>query len=73
MKIHNQEINGYKSKLKRYRVAKGLTQSDLALLSGVNIKSIAIYEQHPDKFIKASVETASNLADCVGCTIEDLI
>lgn len=73
MRIENETINGYKSKLKRIRVAKGFTQQDLSDLSGINIKSIAVYEQNPAKMNKASLETATTIADCLGCSIEDLI
>ena len=71
--IINKELNEYKSKLKKFRVARGLTQSELADMSGVNLKSIAGYEQTPMKINKASVESVASLAECVGCNIEDLI
>lgn len=73
MNIQNEEIKAYKSKLKRMRVSRGFTQQDLSDLSGINIKSIAVYEQIPEKMNKASLESAANLADCLGCVIEDLI
>ena len=43
------------------------------MFSKENIKSIAVYEQIPEKMNKASLESAANLADCLGCTIEDLL
>ena len=73
MYIQNEEIKAYKSKLKRIRVSRGFTQQELSDLSGINIKSIAVYEQIPEKINKASLESAANLADCLGCTIEDLL
>ena len=73
MYIENEEIKAYKSKLKRIRVSRGFTQQELSDLSGINIKSIAVYEQIPEKMNKASLESAANLADCLGCTIEDLL
>lgn len=73
MRIVNKEIQGYKSRLKQMRVTKGFTQQDLSDLSGINIKSIAVYEQNPEKMNKASLESAAILADCLGCMIEDLI
>lgn len=73
MYIQNEEIKAYKSKLKRIRVSKGFTQQELSDLSGINIKSIAVYEQIPEKMNKASLETAANLSDCLGCNIEDLL
>ena len=71
--IENEEINSYKSKLKRIRVANGMTQSELSELSGINIKSIASYEQSPEKINHASVESVYILSDCLNCTIEDLV
>lgn len=73
MKIENEVINAYKSNLKKIRVSKGMTQDDLSQLSGINIKSIASYEQNPEKINKASVETIYNISDCLGCSIEDII
>jgi len=73
MIIKNSEIKKYKSNLKRIRVMKGFTQQDIAALSGINIKSIASYEQDPEKINKASVETIYQLADSLGCDISDII
>lgn len=67
------KISSIKSQLKKARIIRGFTQEGLADLSGVNIKSIAAYEQNPDKFLSASVGTALKLADSMNCEIEDLI
>ena len=72
-KIENPELNEYKSKMKRYRVARGMTQSELSKLSEVNVKSIAYYEQYPEKINKASVETLLKICDSLGCEITDII
>ena len=61
------------SKLKKARISKGYTQESLAELSGVNIKSIAAYEQTPSKLINASVSTVFKLCDSLGVEIEDII
>jgi transcriptional regulator with XRE-family HTH domain len=63
----------YKSKLKKARISKGFTQESLSELSGVNIKSIASYEQSPEKFSNASISTVYRLADSLGCDVEDII
>jgi len=73
LKIKNKEINSYESNLKRIRVSMGMTQAELSELSGINIKSVAAYEQSPEKINKASLETVYNIADCLGCEIENLI
>ena len=59
------KISKYKSNLKKRRVFKGLTQENLADLSGVNIKSIASYEQNPEKLSSASACTLFKLADAL--------
>lgn len=73
IKIKNKEIKAYKSKLKQIRVSSGMTQEELSKLSGINIKSIAAYEQNPEKINKASVESVYNLSDCLGCSMDDII
>ena len=52
---------------------KNYTQESLSQLSDVNIKSIAAYEQDPNKLSSASVGTVYKLADALGCEIEDII
>lgn len=61
------------SKLKKARICRGFTQESLAELSGVNIKSIAAYEQTPAKLANASVSTIMKLCDSLGVEIEDII
>lgn len=73
IKVENPEILAYKSNLKKIRVANGMTQSELSELSGINIKSIAAYEQSPEKINKASAESIYNMSDCLNCEMEDLI
>ena len=71
--IENETINQYKSKLKKARSVAGLTQIELANLSGVNVKSISTYEQFPEKINKASIETILRLCDSLGCEVDDII
>ena len=59
--------------LKRIRTAYGCTQAELAKQSGVNLRSIQMYEQRNKDINKASVETLYSIAKVLGCTIEDLI
>ena len=73
IKIENPEVKSYKSKLKRIRVSAGMTQNELSALSGINIKSIAAYEQDPQKINKASSESVYNISDCLGCSMEDIM
>lgn len=66
-------IRGIKSKLKKARIVQGYTQDVLSELSGVNIKSIASYEQNPQKLNSASASTVKKLSDALGCEMEDII
>jgi transcriptional regulator with XRE-family HTH domain len=55
------------------RIAKGYTQESLADLSGVNIKSLSLFEQKPEKLVAASTATVYKLADSLGVDIDDII
>lgn len=61
------------STLKLLRKKRQLTQEQLALLSGVNIRSIRSYEQGENELIKAQGEILQMLANALDCTIEDLL
>ena len=61
------------SELKKARYVSGHTQESLAESSGVNIKSIASYEQDPEKLSVASYKTVKSLADALGCDTDDII
>lgn len=59
--------------LKRIRTAYGCSQSELAALSGVSLRSVQMYEQRKKDINKAGAETVFRLAKTLGCTVEDLI
>ena len=59
--------------LKKIRIAKGLSQSQLAKLANVDIRSIQMYEQKRNDINKAQGETLYKLAKVLGCNIEDLL
>lgn len=61
------------SALKRIRKAKKLTQEQLAILSGVNVRSIRAYEQGDNDLAKAQGETLQLLAYALDCSIEELL
>ena len=61
------------SALKLIRQKRKLTQEQLALLSGVNVRSIRSYEQGDNEIGKAQAETLQMLAKALDCTIEDLL
>ena len=59
--------------LKRLRLRCGLTQAELANRSGVQLRSIQMYEQRNKNINKACADTLYRLARTLGCTMEDLI
>ena len=59
--------------LARIRMLHGLSQSELALASGVGLKSIQAYEQRVNGLNKASGQTLHRLARTLGCPIESLL
>lgn len=71
--VEDPKIKNFKSKLKKARVIRGFTQESLAELSQVNIKSIAAYEQNPEKMLSASASTSYKLAEALNCDIEDIL
>ncbi len=61
------------SKLKTIREARGLSQNKLAIISGVNKRSIQLYEQRVNDIDKAQAQTLFKLSRALGCNIEDLL
>ena len=61
------------TKLKRIREARGLSQSELAKLTGVSLRSIQMYEQRGNDIDKAQGQTLYKLSVVLGCQIEDLL
>ena len=51
----------------------GVSQSRLAELSGVSLRSIQLYEQRQNDINKSQLETVNSLARTLGCRIEDLL
>ena len=59
--------------LKRIRSSYGCTQAELAIRSGVSLRSIQMYEQRNKDINKASAETLYRISKVLGCTIENLL
>lgn len=62
-----------KSKLQIRREIAGLSQAQLANLSGVNVRSIQMYEQRQNDIAKAQFNILSALARVLGCMPSELI
>lgn len=61
------------TRLKAIRENRGITQTELANLSGVKLRSIQMYEQKVNNIDKAQAGTVYKLSRVLGCTIEDLL
>ena len=61
------------SNLKRIRADAGLSQTDLANLSGVSVRMIQHYEQGVKDINKAQALTLYKLARALNCKMEMLI
>ena len=59
--------------LKKLREERGMSQSHLALMSGVPIRSIRAYEQGSVELCKAQGDTLYGLAKALGCPVDVLI
>lgn len=59
--------------LKRIRMQRLLSQSQLATLSSVKLRNIQSYEQSETDIANAKAETLYALAKVLDCTIEDLL
>jgi len=59
--------------LRRIRRAVGLSQSQLASHSGVNIRNIQLYEQRAQDINHATAQTLARIARVLSCSIEDLM
>lgn len=59
--------------LKTIRENRGISQSELAKLSGVKLRSIQMYEQKVNDIDRAQAGTVYKLSRVLGCTVEDLL
>lgn len=59
--------------LKRIRKTYGCSQSELAALSGVSLRSIQMYEQRKKNINKSQSDTLRNIARALGCGMEDIM
>lgn len=61
------------TRLKTIRENRGISQTELAKLSGVKLRSIQMYEQKVNDIDKAQAGTVYKLSRVLGCTMEDLL
>ena len=60
-------------RLKKLRESRGLSQAELAKISGVGLRSIQMYEQRVNDIDKAQAQTIYKLSRVIGCAMEDLL
>lgn len=60
-------------KLKEMRQAKGLSQSQLAEKTELNVRTIQHYEQGSKNFDHARIDTLLKVCIALGCRLEDII
>lgn len=61
------------TRLKKIRQNRGISQAELSKNSGVNLRSIQLYEQRVNDIDKAQAKTLYRLSRSLGCDIEDLL
>ena len=61
------------TRLQAIRHDRGLSQTQLARLSGVNVRNIQLYEQRVNDIGKAQAITLYRLAHVLGCSMENLL
>ncbi len=61
------------TKLLKLRLSKGLSQRELAELSGVSERAIKCYEQQTRPIENAKLHTLYKLCIALGCKIEDIL
>jgi len=59
--------------LKRIRNSYGCTQAELAIRSGVTLRSIQMYEQRNKDINKASADALYRISKVLGCNMESLL
>lgn len=71
IELYNKRKNN--TNLKVLRLDAGLSQSELAEISGIPIRTIQQYEQNQKNINAAKVETVVKLAKALNCTVESLM
>lgn len=61
------------SKLQEMRNKAGLSQSQLANLSGINVGTLRHYEQGSKNFDHARIDTILKACIALGCKMEDIL
>lgn len=60
-------------KLKEMRQARGLSQTQLAEKTGINVRTLQHYEQGSKNFDHARIDTLLRVSIALNCKLEDII
>lgn len=60
-------------KLKEVRMSKGFSQSKLADLAGINVRTLQHYEQGSKNFDHARLDTIFSVCNALECKLSDII
>lgn len=71
--LNERRARFFRTPLRVRRMAARLSQAQLAVISGVSVRSIQQYEQRRKDLNKAAAETVAALARALFCSVEDLL
>lgn len=60
-------------KLKSMRISRGLSQSKLAAMAGINTRTLQHYEQGSKDFDHAKLSTIFSVCNALECKLSDII
>lgn len=60
-------------RLKEYRIKANLSQSELAHITGLNLRMIQFYEQGKKNINHAHAESIFKLSKALSCSMDDLL
>lgn len=61
------------NKLKEARMNKGLSQSKLAEITGINVRTLQYYEQGSKNFDHARLDTIFSVCNALECKLSEII
>lgn len=61
------------TKLQKARLKKGFSQAELAVVSGITVRTIREYEHKPEMVNTAKLVTLCKLCMALDCKLEDII
>lgn len=61
------------TQLRRMREKRGITQAKLSEMSGVNLRTVKAYDSGERDINGAAAMTVKNLADAIGCQMEEIM